>query len=899
MAFTAGDRLGPYEVAAKIGAGGMGEVYRAMDPRLRREVAIKVLRGASSPELRIRFLQEARAASALNHPNIVHVYDVGSEGDVDYIVMELVEGETLTRLIGPKGMDTGRAVDYAVQIADALAAAHAAGIVHRDVKPGNVRISRSGTVKVLDFGLAKIAGYAAAGADAETRTMGPETVEGTVVGTVAYMSPEQAECKAVDQRSDIFSFGVMLYEMLTGRRIFERDSVAATMSAILRDDPPPLKAARPVERIAAGCLRKDAAARFQSMDEVAGELRTVHDGRARRRIPWRALAWAPFLAFIVCAVWWLWPRSSTLRATELTRVTSDTGLTIDPALSPDGKYLAYASDRAGGPLNLWMQQADGSEPVRVTNGVVDDAEPAFSPDGTHIAFSSKRDGGGIFVIPALGGTPLRIANEGRGPRFSPDGQWVAYWVGDEAVFSANRTYVVSRNGGEPRRLAPTFFSAFSPLWSPDGKYILFAGAKENRRPAAEQYDWWVTPLDGGTPAATGIVPHLARNSVFPFSHEPNEWAGNSILFSATTNTYAQLTRVGISNQLSIWRQRISFRSWRPDGKPERLTEGAGIEVQPSVAGGKLALATTTENLGIWTVPLDPKTGRASGELERVLASNATNQYPAVSRDGSKLVFISDRQKNFDVFQKDLRSGEVRALTATEYSEVAPIPNADGKRVLYYVWQGERKPSNTFWEVNTEGGTPRLVCGDCEGPLYYWSNDERKVIYFKEQPGTPGVLMAHDLESRAESVFAAHPKYALRLPRLSPDERWASFQAVVSQTQRRLFVAAVRDWRVAPEAEWTYIPDARAPAAWSESGDLLYFLSDRDGFRCIWAQRLNRANGRPVGDPFAVLHLHTAHRSLTFNIEIAAIGLSIAANKLYFSVPEHTGNVWLAQLEGHP
>jgi len=502
MPFSAGERLGPYEIASPIGAGGMGEVYRAVDTRLRRVVAIKILKATSSADSRAHFLQEARAASGLNHSNIVQVYDVGSTDGTDFIVMELVDGATLPQAIGPKGLGAIAALDYAIQIADALAAAHSAGIVHRDVKPGNVRISRNGVVKVLDFGLAKVVEQGVAAEDEDTRTLGPETVEGTVVGTVAYMSPEQAECKPIDHRSDIFAFGTLLYEMLTGKRIFQRDSTAATFCAILREDPPSLTKTAPASprelgRIVARCLQKDPAARFQQMSEVASALRAVGEECRQRRMPWPRVGWAVTMAAVLAAAWWLWPRGSTLRAIDLTRVTSDAGLTINPALSRDGKLLAYASDRAGGALNIWVQQVGGGEPIQVTNDTVDDSEPSFSPDGTRIAFRSQRDGGGIYVVPALGGTARRIANEGRRPRFSPDGEWVAYWVGDGGVYSRNRFYVVPRNGGEPRQLAGTLFSANSPVWSPDGKSLLFVGAESDRQPLAEQYDWWVAPLAGG------------------------------------------------------------------------------------------------------------------------------------------------------------------------------------------------------------------------------------------------------------------------------------------------------------------------------------------------------------------------------------------------------------------
>jgi hypothetical protein len=221
-------------------------------------------------------------------------------------------------------------------------------------------------------------------------------------------------------------------------------------------------------------------------------------------------------------------------------------------------------------------------------------------------------------------------------------------------------------------------------------------------------------------------------------------------------------------------------------------------------------------------------------------------------------------------------------------------------VFFYVWKPNEKPSFTFWEVSAPGGTPRQVCRDCDGSPYYWSKDEKKVIYYKSASGGPGgSLVVHDLESGKEAPFAFDPKYEVRLPRPSPDEKWVAFQTVVSQTQRRMFIAPVRDWRAGSSETWIYIPEARAPAAWSASGNLLYFLSDRDGFRCIWAQRLDRTTRRPLGAAFAVKHLHTSRRTLSINIEVASIGLTLAADRLIFSMPEHTGNVWMAQVDGRP
>src|SRR5580704_2447919 len=281
MALVPGTKLGPYEIIALLGAGGMGEVYRARDIRLQRTVAIKILPAhlSSNPELHARFEQEAKAISGLQHPNICVVHDVGSQDGIDFMVMEHVAGKTLDKLIPSGGLETDVATKYAVQIAEALARAHAAGIVHRDLKPANIMVDESGPVKVLDFGLAKLA-EPASPPGSEAMTMA--TTPGMIVGTVAYMSPEQAEGKAIDARSDVFSFGSVLYEMLTGRRAFEGQSSAALLSAITRDDPKPLSDIKrevppEVRRIVTRCLKKDPAARYASGAEIAQELRNCRE----------------------------------------------------------------------------------------------------------------------------------------------------------------------------------------------------------------------------------------------------------------------------------------------------------------------------------------------------------------------------------------------------------------------------------------------------------------------------------------------------------------------------------------------------------------------------------------------------------------------------------------------
>ena len=478
----------------------MGIVYRAQDTHLNRFVGLKILsaRAVANPDGKKRFIQEARAASALNHPNIITVYDIDSSAGTDFIAMEYVEGMTIDQVIGRRGLPLPEALRYAIEIADALAAAHAAGIVHRDLKPGNVMVTSKSRVKVLDFGLAKLArreGETIAGDESfNTRSItgieGPRTEEGTMLGTVAYMSPEQAAFRRVDRRSDIFSFGSVLYEMLTGRQPFSGGDKISTLAAILHQDPSPAHQLLPtlpteLDRIIGRCLRKDPERRFQHMDDVRVALQELREESESGRLvspapevrtrtrgsPVLILAVLVLLAATGAATWWLSRPKPTDSIRTLVRLTSDSGLAWEPALSPDGKLVVYSSDRgttSGNETNLdiWVQQVAGGAPIQLTQDPADDREPTFSPDSFQIAFRSDRDAGGIYVVPSLGGEARLIVKDGQTPRFSPDGQWIAYWVGnrvtgERAAPGSAQAYIVAAK----TKLA-------SKLYSPNVKHGL-------------------------------------------------------------------------------------------------------------------------------------------------------------------------------------------------------------------------------------------------------------------------------------------------------------------------------------------------------------------------------------------------------------------------------------------
>ena len=452
----------------------MGAVYKARDTLLDRVLAIKVLRAdVASPTRERRFIQEARTASSLNHPNIVTIYEIFHVGDSPCIAMEYVSGETLEHRLEKGRLSLRTGLDWGTALADALARAHEAGIVHRDVKPSNIMINDQGLVKILDFGLAKLLELSDESEHGERLTQ-----EGKFVGTPPYLSPEQALGDKVDARSDIFSLGTVLFEMFTGQRAFERYTNVEMVTAVVREQPKKIRAFVPelpayLEKIIAQCLEKKPERRIQRMQEVKEALENVRQTDSLSRLlaaqppppfwkTWKAWAAAALLATIITggSVFW-WGRAryrGSGSASVMTRITSDEGLTTDPAVSPDGKFLAYASDRGGESLDIWIQPLSGGEAVKLTNHAADDHQPVFSPDGSKIAFRSERDGGGIYTTSILGGSERLLVHKGRDPRFSPDGKWLLYWVGfstgDPTSPGSNKIFIVPAEGGTPKELVP-------------------------------------------------------------------------------------------------------------------------------------------------------------------------------------------------------------------------------------------------------------------------------------------------------------------------------------------------------------------------------------------------------------------------------------------------------------
>lgn len=872
-----GSTLGKYQLLEKIGSGGMGEVYKARDLRLNRVVAIKVLPPdkVASPDRKRRFIQEAQAASALQHPNIITVFDIDEENGVNYIVMEYVDGKTVDALIPRNGMRLGEALKTAIPVADGLARAHAAGIVHRDVKPSNIMVASDGRVKILDFGLAKLTERSESSEGDATRPALPRTQDGAILGTISYMSPEQAEAKTLDGRSDIFSFGALLYEMLTGRRAFQADSLASTLSAILKEEPKPIEnLPAEVDRILRRCLKKDPARRFQSMADVKVELEEVREESDSGRLlaPVAATQNRNRLLPILIGVLlvtitgigaWIITRPKTARELRLRQLTADSGLTTMPALSPDGKLVAYASDRAGdGNLDLWVQPlTEGARPIRLTTNPADDSDPSFSPDGGQIVFRSQRGEGGIFVIPSLGGEERLIAR-GHFPRFSPDGQWIGYSTGQGGLWSSSILMVPS-SGGSPKRVGADIPVARFTAWSPDSKYILTLG--QNAVGDLASTSLWVVPVGGGSSRRIEISA-ANRRQITRF-----DWDGRTILFAEGS---------------TVWGAELSISSTRLENL-RRITSGTTNLREPKGTTAGFVFSAGTDADHLWSLPLDLNTGKVTGSMQPLTHGGGSQRQPASSANGKLLAYSQFSAGGAELRIRDTTT-QRESVLLTRYAR--PKLSPDGSRVAF----------STQIDVNTEiyimdsagGEAKRLLQLEKGGAIYSWTSDGRALIYYRNAPIR---FFLFDLVAEKESETISNPKLNIHGVEPSPDLKWVAFH-LPDVANKPVKIAPFRDRVIAGESEWITIaqyPGRNNRPWWSPDGNLLYFLSLKDDWPDIWAQRLDPSTKRPVGEAFAVQHFHGIRRTPD-NLGSASFGPAIGKDQIIFSLREETGNIWIAE-----
>ena len=638
-----GQRLGHFEILSLLGEGGMGAVYKARDTHLDRDVALKVLPHdkMADPDRKRRFAQEAKAASALNHPNIITIYDIASDEGVDYIAMEFVEGRTLEALLAAGPLRVSHAIKYSRQMADALAAAHAAGILHRDLKPANVMIRDNGLVKLLDFGLAKLTDAGNIGETSErdrTRTMGL-TQTGTIMGTVAYMSPEQAEGKKLDFRSDIFSFGLILYEMFAGQRAFSGDSQASLLASLLRDDPRPIPEIRnevpeDLDRIVSRCLRKDPARRAQSMADVKVALDDLPDlSRASTILRPPPI---PIPQPVPPPVPQTAPPSQLISQAP----PPPPPVSQPPAyqsVPPPPSYRRKNRWKFVGILMLsfWLIPAS----VRWVRSLFDSPEPAVTRNASLIALPFAV-GDGIW----------------RQPAFSPDGKRVAYsWNGGTLN---NFDIYVKEGSGDPHRLTTEDAVDFSPSWSPDGGSIAFFRRNGDTDLILEIY------ADGGSEHKIAEIPHREGNTVawmrkgrtiiFPDSPTPG---APSALYALTLSTGAKrrLVKPGKDGSSDLWpalspsggkiafvRQFSANRSEifvaempdsdESDAGADQVTSLGVVSTHPAWTSNGQQLVFASAD-ALWRVSTD-----SGSTPQRLAGIESSGQDPALSRKGSHLIF---------------------------------------------------------------------------------------------------------------------------------------------------------------------------------------------------------------------------------------------------------------------
>jgi serine/threonine protein kinase/sugar lactone lactonase YvrE len=791
---TAGSRLGPYEVLAPLGAGGMGEVWRARDGRLGRDVALKTLpeEFTRDAERLARFEREAKLLAALNHANIAAIYGLEETGDTRMLVLELVEGETLAERLATGPLPPEEAVAICRQIAEALEAAHEKGIIHRDLKPANIKVTPAGKVKVLDFGLAKVFGAEASpGRDishSPTVTSGG-TRQGVILGTAAYMSPEQARGKVVDRRADIWSFGCVLYETLTGRKAFEGETVSDVMASVLMREPDwsalPAGTSSRIRNLLRRCLQKDPGRRLHDIADARLELEDATEEppatsappetiRPPRRNRWLAFAaTAAVSAGLAALAVWLWraPRGSAAvgppHVVRLARLTHPTSRTEWPSWSPDGTLLAYSSDRSGN-FEIYVRRGETGQDVNVTNDPGQDIQPAFSPDGNSIAFVSTRAsrtglikiggelarnartyGGDLWVAPALGGAARRLASDANSPFWRPDGKGILYVSGAE-----NRRSIleVSPGGGAPRPILPGERSTFEIVriaGSPDGRWVSFETQLEGI---------FLMPSTGGDPG----------NLLTGFSHA---WDGSS----------RRIYFVSLDPQGG---SRVQFAGIDPArgslvGAPATvsLMVAALWDLAVSRDGSQIAVAEEAASRNLTRLPLAPGGGSPAGPEEPLSTGRVTDGYPSVSPDGRRVAYTSDVLGRTEIWILDLETDQRQRLQlpGEDLVQIGPAWMPDGRRILLSRLLPGNLGSN--WIVAVDGsGAEELSRVEREGltGALAPSPDGRTILYSRAIRGYQQIFSL-DLASQQRRQLTDSPDTKFDMV-YSPDGRWIAVAA---------------------------------------------------------------------------------------------------------------------------
>ncbi|MHB1045219.1 MAG: protein kinase domain-containing protein [Thermoanaerobaculia bacterium] len=836
MTPAAGSRLGPYEVVAPIGRGGMGEVFRARDTRIGREVALKVLSGsACADEERFRrFELEARAAGALSHPNVVVLHDVGTEAGVPYLVSELLEGETLADRLRRGALAPRRAVEIAIEVASALAAAHEKGIVHRDLKPENVFLTADGQTKVLDFGLAKLLGDGPPGA--KGGSSGPETRSDIVVGTAGYMAPEQVRGEELDGRADVFALGTCLYEMLTGRRAFGAGSAVETMAAILLSEPPDLTSLRQgipiqLERIVRRCLEKQRGARFQSARDLAFALESLdtaslpaEPGRAGATVRLRGRGGRSRLlgpaAFVAAGAVAGFAGAFALRGPAAEpppalRTLTHSGVDSQPAASPDGSLVAFSS-RRGGRSRIWLKQVRGEGETALTTGP-GDSLPRFFPDGQSLLFTRTDGSAGpsLWRVPLVGGAERRLFSAAEAGDVSPDGTEVAFLRLLRPADRATALLLGPVAGGEARELARFDTVVASPRFSPDGETIALSEEGSAQSGVA------------GSIVLVGRDGRVRRLPLPLAARQPTAVAwlssGESLLAGVFDASVPHARTVG----LRVLRMPASggdaqVVAWWPSA-------GRTLDV---LAEGRVVFDSVATRESLYEVPL----GRA-GPVRWLTHGTATDRQPVYSPDGKRILFSSDRSGQLDLWVLERETGALRRVTDDAAQDWDPAFSPDGRRIL---WSSDRSGRFEVWTSGLDGTDARRLTrgeGDAENPVL--TPDGGMLLWGSLERGRGGIWRARPDGSGAKPLVRGQ---ALQLPEVSPDGRWVAFREGIGTGPRAIRIVGLADGAevasiVLPEVVDPVTAGESGRSRWMPDGRLAFVGVDAQGVAGVFAQEV--------------------------------------------------------------
>jgi serine/threonine protein kinase len=728
MALASGTKLGPYEIVALLGAGGMGEVYRARDTKLGRDVALKLLppQFTADPDRIARFTREAQVLASLNHPHIGAIYGFEDANNMPALVLELVEGDTLDDRVRRGPLRLADALTIAQQIADALDAAHRAGIVHRDLKPANIKITPAGLVKVLDFGLAKALAADKSGSERATMTSGGTTA-GAILGTAAYMSPEQARGQPLDKRTDIWAFGCVLFEMLTGVSVYMRETATDTLAAVVVAEPEwkslPADTPASIRRLLARCLQKDARRRLHDIADARIELEDAMgkpDESSAESTPrrWSRLALSVMVlgiaAVLALGFWFARDRfgrpvaQSSPLDIRVTRLTDLPGLEESPAISPDGRSVAFTAAVAG-KRQLFVQLIAGGAPLQITRDPADHERPRWSPDSSSILYFSPAVSGAvqgsIWEIPALGGQPRRIVNSVGGADVSlTDGRLALFRLAKEGI----QLVTAPRDGSRFDVVAefPPFSYFLYPRWSPDGRWIAF------QRGDSIRFDIFVVPTTGGQPTQ--------------LTHDNNMMSGFGWLPDSTGIVYSS-GRGGTMPYLptlGLWR--VTLR----DGSVRRVTSGESSYMSPDISkSGAMTVSRMKLQTDIWKFPVDGVPTDNARRGVRVTRQTGQVLTPTASPDDKEVAFLSDSGGHANLWIVNTGNGGLRQITYERDPKVSvgvPMWSPAGHTIAFVSSRGNQGLTFGVWLVDSDGSNLRNIANPGLGPA--WSPDGRWVYY---------------------------------------------------------------------------------------------------------------------------------------------------------------------------